>query len=157
MNEVLQIILITLIPALELRASIPWGILSGMHWLPVFLIAVTANFILAFFLYHLIDEMIRLATQFKFVKRIWDRFVMRAQRRVRPYIERYGEIGLAIFIGIPLPGSGVYTGAIAAYFLGLDKKKFFIASLIGVLMAGALVTLIVTLGNGAFHLFIKKV
>ena len=157
MNEVLQIILITFLPFLELRASIPWGILRGMHWLPVFLIAVITNFLLAYILYLLIDEIIRIATQFRFVKRIWDSYVMKAQRKVHPYIEKYGEIGLAIFIGIPLPGSGVYTGAIAAYFLGLDRKKYLIASLIGVIIAGLIVTLAVTLGNGAFHLLFKQV
>ena len=47
---------------------------------------------------------------------------------------------MALFIGIPLPGSGVYTGAFGSYLLGLDRRKFAIANVVGVLIAGAAVT-----------------
>lgn len=57
-------------------------------------------------------------------------------------VEKYGELGVAVFIGIPLPGSGVYTGAFGAYLLGLDKRKFGVANVIGVLIAGVAVTVL---------------
>ena len=47
---------------------------------------------------------------------------------------------MAVFIGIPLPGSGVYTGALGAYLLGVDRRKFSVANVLGVLIAGAAVT-----------------
>ena len=50
------------------------------------------------------------------------------------------RLGVAVFIGIPLPGSGVYTGAFGAYLLGLDRRKFAVANVIGVLIAATAVT-----------------
>ncbi|MEA3499505.1 MAG: small multi-drug export protein, partial [Candidatus Marinimicrobia bacterium] len=77
------------------------------------------------------------------------------RRKVESKVEKYGEFGLALFIGIPLPGSGVYTGALAAFILGLDFKKFFIATVIGVFIAGILVT-IATLTGMEFLEFMLK-
>ena len=71
------------------------------------------------------------------------------------YVEKYGEIGVAIFIGIPLPGSGVYTGSMGSYLLGVSKKDFIIACILGVLIAGTAVTLITLFGSGAWHFFLK--
>jgi uncharacterized membrane protein len=63
---------------------------------------------------------------------------------------------VAIFIGIPLPGSGVYTGAVASFLIGLNFKKFIIADIIGVLIAGILVTIICLTGAGLSSIFIKQ-
>ena len=74
-----------------------------------------------------------------FDKKVWP-ILERTQHRIHPYVEKYGEFGVAVFIGIPLPGSGVYTGAFGSYLLGLDKRKFIIANVIGVLIAATAVT-----------------
>jgi len=60
-----------------------------------------------------------------------------------------------LFIGIPLPGSGVYTGALGAYVLGFGYKRFIIASTIGVLIAGIIVTAIMLTGSELFHFLVK--
>ena len=60
-----------------------------------------------------------------------------------------------MFIGIPLPGSGVYSGALGSYLIGLKYKKFIIANIVGVVIAGIIVTLVVLSGNGIFSLFVK--
>ena len=72
-------------------------------------------------------------------------------------VEKYGEWAVALFIAIPLPGSGSYSGAIAAYVIGLSHKKFAIANLIGVIIAGILVTAIVLFGTEAFSFFVKVI
>ena len=69
-------------------------------------------------------------------------------------MDKYGEIGLAIFIGIPLPGSGVYSGALAAYLIGMNFKRFIIAATIGVFIAGTIVTL-ATIGGTSAFIFIR--
>ena len=58
-------------------------------------------------------------------------------------IERYGPIGLALFVAVPLPITGAWTGSAAAYLLGFSFKKAFPAITIGVLIAGGVVTLAV--------------
>jgi uncharacterized membrane protein len=156
LSEVLQIIILTFFPFLELRASIPYGILAtDIHWLLVFIIAVIANIALGIILYLIIDKIIFVVRKIPFINRLYEYVIIRAQKRIRKYVDRYGDIGVAIFIGIPLPGSGVYTGALGSYLIGLSYKKFFIANIIGVLIAGILVTIITLTGSEVFSFFIK--
>ena len=156
MNDILIIILLTLLPALELRASIPYGILvSQMHWLTVFLICVIVNAILGPVIYVLLDKFIHVFLRVKRFERMWDRTVERTQRKIHKYVEKYGVWGLSIFIGIPLPGSGSYTGAIAAYLLGFRLRRFILANIIGVLIAGTIVTIVVLMGGEVFRIFLK--
>ena len=70
-------------------------------------------------------------------------------------MDRWGEIGVAIFIGIPLPGSGVITGALGSYAIGLKKRKFFVANVIGVLIAATIVTAVTLTGSELFRFMIK--
>ena len=135
-------VLLTLFPGLELRASIPYGILFlGSDWFSVLLLAVSINFVFGVALYFVLDFFVKLFTRIQFIKEIYNRIVERTQKKVEPYVERFGTIGIALFIAIPLPGSGVWTGALAAYLLGMKRRKFALAALIGVSIAGILVTL----------------
>ncbi len=155
-EEIIKLIIVTLLPFLELRASIPYGIIAlGMNWIIVFLICVIFNIILGIGIYFLLDKFVHVVIRVKWIGKIYHKIVEKTQHRIRRYVDKYGEIGVAIFIGIPLPGSGVYSGALGAYLLGLKFKKFIIAEIIGVLIAGVIVTAIVLMGNGAFTLFVK--
>ena len=153
-EEIIKLIIVTLLPFLELRASIPYGILGlGMNWMIVFFICVIFNIILGIGIYFLLDKFVHVVIRVRWIGKIYHKIVEKTQRKIRKYVDKYGEIGVAIFIGIPLPGSGVYSGALGAYLLGLKPKKFIIANIIGVLIAGVIVTSIVLLDNGASSLF----
>jgi uncharacterized membrane protein len=136
---------ITLIPALELRASIPVGIFNpdmqeAVSWPTVAAICIVANIILGWFVFWVMGPVFTFIRRWGwFDHKIWP-ILARTQHKIHPYVEKYGEIGVAVFIGIPLPGSGVYTGAFGSYLLGLDKRKFAIANVIGVLIAAVAVT-----------------
>lgn len=136
---------ITLLPALELRASIPVGIFNpciraSTPWPFVVAICITANIVLGWLVFWIMGPVFSLVRRWAwFDRRIWP-ILERTQHKIYPYVEKYGEIGVALFIGIPLPGSGVYTGAFGSYLLGLDKRKFAIANVIGVLIAAVAVT-----------------
>lgn len=154
-----KVVLLTLLPFLELRYSIPAGILSGSVKLPfglvitgygldpmsVFIVAVITNIILGIVLFFVVDKIVHLFLRVRFFARWYHRVLERAQKRVRKYVDKYGVIGLALFIGVPLPGSGVYTGALGAYALGFKFKQFFWSCVLGVLIAGTAV-LLITLG-----------
>lgn len=158
MNELLNLIWITLLPFLELRASIPYGVFqTDFSLLTIFLVCVTTNIILAPIVYFFLDNVVHIFLKVKFIDRIYQKLVIRTQRKVHKYVEKYGVLGLALFIGVPLPGSGVYSGALAAYLLGFRKRDFFMAAVIGVLIAGVIVLLISTAGNTAWSILIKKV
>jgi uncharacterized membrane protein len=138
-------ILITMLPFLELRASIPYGInFLKLAWPTVFIVCVISNIILGIIIYFMLDKFVHFFLRFRVFEIPYKKIVLRTQKKIHPYVEKYGEIGVALFIGVPLPGSGVYTGALGAYILGLKFKKFIIADIIGVLIAGTIVTIIST-------------
>ncbi len=146
---ILALIFITLIPLLELRASIPYGILVlKMQWWWVFVICVIANILIGPLLYLLMDLFLKLLLKMRWFATLWTKMVERPRRKIHESVERWGEFGVAVFIGIPLPGTGVYSGAIGSYLLGLSHKKFFYATVLGVLMAAIIVTLVVLAGSG---------
>ncbi|MCP4715865.1 MAG: small multi-drug export protein [Deltaproteobacteria bacterium] len=158
---------ITLIPALELRASIPWGIFkmeNDISWPVVVAICSIANIILGWIVFWIMGPAFTIIRKWKWFDTTFWPHLAKTQHKIHPYVEKYGELGVALFIGIPLPGSGVYTGAFGSYLLGLDKRKFAIANVIGVLIAATAVTALCLLisqglvGENSWvaKLFIKK-
>ena len=140
----LALTVITFLPALELRASIPYGIFFLKDSCPlavVLSVCVTANILLGVAVFFLLDKFVHIFRRWGTFARVYNAYVVRTQRRIQKPVERWGELGVAVFIGVPLPGSGVYSGALAAYILGLSYRKFFIANVIGVLIAATAVTL----------------
>ena len=150
LKSILVLTLITFIPALELRASIPWGIFrqhDQLHWLAVCLICVVANIVLGWIVFAVLGPVFSFVRRWHwFDRHLWPH-LERTRHRIHPYVEKYGELGVAVFIGIPLPGSGVYTGAFGAYLLGLERRKFAVANVIGVLIAAVAVTALCLLIN----------
>ncbi len=157
-GNIIKLALLTFVPLLELRASIPYGILVlKENWITVYIVCVISNIILGLLAYLLIDHAIKLATKIPLLSRLYSYYLVRTQKSIERYVERYGELGVAVFIGIPLPMSGVYSGSLAAYIIGLKYKKFILADIIGVLIAGTIVTIVVLSGSSALGLFMKRI
>ena len=156
LSEIALIAGITLLPGLELRASIPAGIFTtNLHWSTVFLAAVISNILLGAVVYAVLEKLLIFFQDYRWFKKPYNWYHKRVHNKIHKNVEKYGELGLALFIGVPLPGSGVYSGSLAAHLLGMNFKKFFLANIIGVLMAGIVVTLICLFGDGAWNFFIK--
>ncbi|MCB9358869.1 small multi-drug export protein [Candidatus Woesearchaeota archaeon] len=160
-NPYVVIIFLTLLPFLELRASIPYGILAtDIPWFQVFLLASITNIILGPLLYFFVDKIIHIFFFIKPFERWYHKKLEKMQKKAEPMIKRYGILGLALFIAIPLPGSGVYSGSLIAYIFNLGHKRFLIATIIGILIAAIAVTAItltVDAGTMAARLFLKTV
>ena len=166
LKEIIILALVTCIPFVELRFSIPLGIIAngvhlpfgieasgfGMHWLLVMIVCIVANAILGPIIFILLHKLIGVITKVKFIDNIYQFFVRRTQTKITKYVDKYGLIGVAFFIGMPIPGSGSYSGALGSYLIGLDFKKFVIANTVGVTIAGILVTIITLTGKGLFAL-----
>lgn len=145
-----------MLPFLELRASVPYGIIIlNMNWMLVFIVCFISNVVLAPILWFFVHHILHLLVKIKFIGRLYERYTEKTRIKIEPYIEKYGKLGLALFIGIPLPGTGVYSGAIAAYILGFKFKDYFKAALIGVLIAIIIVTAISVSGLELFSFFVK--
>ena len=148
----IYIVALTFLPGFELRASIPYALLisnSNLFFIPIILLL---NIILGEAVFYFLNTSLDFFLKINVFKKYYLKYIKRIQKRARKYVDKYGTLGLAIFIGIPLPGSGVYTGALAAFILGFERRDFSIANILGVLIAGIAVTLIVLSGCRIFNL-----
>jgi uncharacterized membrane protein len=141
-EEVAWVLLATVSPISELRGGIPLGISLGLGPLLTFFIAVVANaliFFPVFFALRLFYD--------KLLCRIplFNKYLDNLRKRGKPKVDRYGFWGLALFVAVPLPLTGAYTGTILAWLLGMDWRKAFFAVGLGVIIAG-IVVLLITLG-----------
>ena len=156
-QEVVRLIMITFLPFLELRASIPYGIFHDqIEWWWVVLICIVTNIVVGIIAFFALDQFVHIITRIKAIDKIYQKTVLRTQRRIEKGIEKYGEMFLIIFIGIPLPGSGVYSGALAGYLMGVSFRKFMWANVFGVLIAATIVTIVSLTGSQTFHFLIKE-
>lgn len=157
MNAYFWLILLTLAPALELRASIPYGLIDARlpAWV-VLVVCVLTNIALAPLVWLIMDKGVAIAVRIGWIADIYERVVVRTRAKLEPYVERWGTLGLALFIGVPLPGSGVYSGGLGAYLLGFTFRQYLVASVLGVLIAGAAVSAVVLSGASAFEIFLKR-
>lgn len=138
MLQIIYTILWTMAPISELRGGIPWGIAHGLNpWLVVPL-CIVFNILIFFPVVWLLDLLYdRLFSRWK----LFDFYLSRVRRRGERLVGRYGHWGLAIFIGIPLPWTGVYSGTLLAWALGVPRRQALTAVCVGVVMAAVLVTL----------------
>ena len=141
-GDIAKFLLVTVSPISELRGGIPLGISLGLDPLFTFLIAIVANaliFFPVFFALRLFYD--------KLLSRIplFDRYLDNLRKRGKPKVDRYGFWGLFLFVAVPLPLTGAYTGTILAWLLDVDWKNAFPAVGVGVIVAGIVVFLI-TLG-----------
>ncbi|MBU1975322.1 MAG: small multi-drug export protein [Nanoarchaeota archaeon] len=156
--KLIFIVLLTFVPGLELRFSIPYGIvvLGTEYWPLVFLVGVVANIVLGIVLYAFFHHLITLIQKIDFVHKIYKKHLAKAERKIQKGVVKYGIISLGLFIAIPLPGTGSYSGALVANLLGMRRRDFFWANAMGVTIAGIVVTLIMLSGNQAFDFFVLR-
>jgi len=158
MNDWIFLILLAIAPISELRGSIPYGILRGLPTAQVIVVSIVANIIMGIFAYFFLDRLVRLFFNFGFFKNFYEKIIERSQKKIKAEVDKYGWVGVAIFIGIPLPFTGAWTGALGSYLIGLDKKKSITAIILGVIIAAIIVTTVMLTGVGILKsLFIKTI
>ena len=147
--------IISVLPVVEVRGSIPYLISMGCPYSYIALsyLLSTATGIAVYFL---IEEILKVARAFlsKFWKggeAILNKIMERTRRNASEKVERYGTVGLIAFVAVPLPGTGVWTGALAGYLLGLKAKDVVMALVIG----NAIATLAVSLAASGIALALK--
>lgn len=148
MNDWLWLVLLAVLPISELRGSIPYGILRGLPIAPVIIVSILANIVAGVFAYFFLDRLVKLFFNFGLFRKYYEKIVERSQKKIKETVDKYGWIGVAVFIGIPLPFTGAWTGALGSYLIGLEKKKTIIAIMLGVLIAGILVAVTMLTGIG---------
>lgn len=141
--EVITVI-ISMIPLIELRGSIPIGIGLGLPYLESVLLSFVGSSIPPIFIIWLIGYIFDILRVIPFMDRLITKINTRVYNK-REQIEKYGYLGLILFVGIPLPGTGAWSGSLLAYLLKLDKFK----ALLSVIVGNAIAAVIMTLLSGA--------
>ncbi len=151
MNLLVQTLLLSMTPLGELRLGIPWGLAHGGEWPLVLLAGIAGNMLVVPLLFLFLEYVHTHLLHVGAYQTLFDRQMERVRHKTQHHIEKYGVVGLALFVAIPLPLTGAYTGALAAWFFGMNLWKAFWSILAGVCVAGGLVTLVVKLGLTAFE------
>lgn len=150
----IAIFLLSIAPVVELRAAIPVAI--GIYQMPLYQalpIVIGGNIlpaILILYGWHWCIECI--SKRWPWLGKLWVKWYQKTQVEWDVKIEKYGPWALALFVAIPLPGSGVWSGALAAWIFQLERKKALLSIFIGILMSTAIVTLITIGGLGLLGL-----
>lgn len=141
----LKIFLISMLPIIELRGAIPYAQIYNLPYGTTLIVAILGNLILIPFMFIFSKQILLWGKKMKYIGKIFD-YILKKGHRVGEKLQnesKYGiYVGLLLFVAIPIPGTGAYTGVLAASILDLDFKKTMIALTGGVLGAGFLVTLV---------------
>ena len=146
--KILYALILTIMPVTELRAGLPVAIVYAIeHNIPIMLIfslIVLLNILVIFFIFYFLDNLHKIFMNFKFYKKFFEAYLKRFQKKVDIFEKRYetfGFLALVLFVAIPLPGTGAWTGCLVSWLLGLNRKKSILAIALGVLIAGIFVLL----------------
>lgn len=137
-----KVFVIAMIPIFELRGAIPIGIIGyDLPLWKVIPIAVAGNMIPIFLILLFFDWITRICFKNPFLKKFLESIFARTRKKGK-IIEKYEEIGLMLFVAIPLPVTGAWTGSLAAYLFGLRFWTSIFYIFMGVLIAAFIVTIL---------------
>ncbi len=138
----LATMLIAALPLAELRGALPVA-LSVYHlsWWSAYFWSVLGNILPVIFILWLLEPVSKYLIQHsKLAAKFFDLLFARTKNKFADKYKKYGELALVIFVAIPLPMTGAWTGAIAAFLFGIPYKKSLSSITLGVLIAGLIVT-----------------
>lgn len=135
------IFLISMFPILELRGGILAAALLNMNPQNSFIICLLGNIIVIPIALYFLELIFKILRKINFFDKIINKIEKKCLSK-REQLDKYGYLGLLLFVGIPLPGTGAWTGCFLASLLGMNKKKSAIAAMLGVLMAGIIMMIL---------------
>lgn len=136
----LIIFIISLMPILELRGGLIAASLLKLNWVKSFIICFIGNIIPIPFILWFITPLFDKMKKTKLFSGIVNKLENKAMSK-KDKIEKLKYIGLLLFVGIPLPGTGAWTGCLIAALLDMDKKKSMLYAILGVILAGIIMLL----------------
>ena len=145
----LGVLILAMLPISELRGAMPFGVYSHIPFIRVLIISIIGNLLPVIPLYFLLNRILLLLSRFRLGKKFSDWLVAHTLKKSE-VIQVYETLGLFIFIGIPLPITGAWTGTIAAVLLKLKFKYYLIGVIGGVLLASLIVSVLIFLFRISF-------
>ncbi|MDR0731154.1 MAG: small multi-drug export protein [Treponema sp.] len=144
------------LPISELRGAIPFAIANGIPWYIALPYAVILNALVAPVCWVFLSTLHKWFLRLRWYENFFNHFVERARNKLQGGVAKWGWLGVAVFVAIPLPITGAWTGTLGAWVLGLRKGRTLLAVILGVICAGLIVTAVVSLGIRALDVFIKR-
>jgi uncharacterized membrane protein len=145
LNREFIVLIVSMLPIFELRGAIPLAVLHfEMPVLTAFLLSWVGNLIPILPIIYFLEPIRKALSQIKIVDNIFKWFYARTYKRGKK-VMRWGAIGLSLFVAIPLPVTGAWTGSVVAILFGIKPRYAFPAIILGVTIAGILVSAFVSL------------
>ncbi len=149
LKKYLIVFLISMVPLIELRGSIPIGLSSlwgdPISVLPLYIICILGNMLPVPFIYLFARKVLEWGSDKKVIGKFFKWCLEKGEKGGKKLQEKAGKTGLffalLIFVGIPLPGTGAWTGTLAASILDMDFKRSILAVMLGVILAGIIMGL----------------
>ena len=143
MNKYLSIFFYSMLPITELRLTVPLGILKyDLNWIWVVFISILGNFLICIPILTLLKSFDKFCSNYQFLNNILERIYLRTRKKTK-IISNYRYIGLLLFVGIPLPFTGAWTGCFASHLLGLSKAKTLISIFLGLITSSIIIIIII--------------
>lgn len=153
LKKYLIVFLVSMVPLIELRGAIPYGVLYGLPLWQTFLIAIVGNMLPVPVIYLFARKVLEWGRDKPVIGKFFTFCLVKGQhagQRLQAKGSHGLFLALLLFVGIPLPGTGAWTGTLAASILNLGLKKTSAACMGGVLLAGCIMGLLSVLGVTAF-------
>lgn len=140
-NKNILIFIVSLLPIVELRGGLIAASILHVEFIKAFIICFIGNILPVPFILLLIEKIFEFLKKWNPTKKIVTKLEKKTLSK-KEQINKYGYWGLLLFVGIPLPGTGAWTGTLLAVLLKLNKKKSFIFIALGVLLAGIIMSIL---------------
>ena len=135
-------VLWSLSPFGEAKLGIPYGIMKGLNEYLVFVVCFLANIAVFPLMMFFLERINQYFLKWRFYKKSAVFVAKRAKTGSGDKIEKFGFLGLVLFVMIPLPGTGVYAGTIASYLFRIERRQAFIANTTGIFFSSLIVWLV---------------
>lgn len=153
MAKYIMVFLISMVPIVELRGALPVAAAARLPMVPSYIICVIGNMLPVPIIFFFARKVLIWGADKKFIGGFFSWCLDKGERGGEKLKSKAGRglyVALLLFVGIPLPGTGAWTGTLAASFLDMDFKKSVVACMGGVLLAGVIMGVLSALGVSAF-------
>ena len=154
MLKYLLIFLVSMVPLIELRLAVPMAVGMGLNYWTSLVVCVVGNMLPVPIIYFFARKVLLWGRDKKYIGKVFTFFLEKGEKAGQALTKKAGRgglfVALMLFVGIPLPGTGAWTGALGASFLNMGIKSTTLAVCLGVIIAGGIMGLA---SAGAFHIF----
>ena len=149
-QKYLLVFLVSMVPLVELRGAVPIALGMDLPYIPALITCVIGNMVPVPFIYFFARKFLSWGSKQKYIGRFCSFFLTKGERAGQKLVNKAGRgglfVALMLFVGIPLPGTGAWTGALGASFLNMGIKSTAVSVSLGVIIAGIIMGVASALG-----------